>query len=188
MPNLVNRMLTTEYDREFSAAEGMVLVSMAGLTVAESHELRGSMAAKGVKLRMVRNKLAKRVLAERGLAFPDATLAGNIAIAYGGAEAAIHAAKLLTTPEVKKAGKLKLRAGVIEGQVLNAGDANLLADVPDKDTLRAKIVGCIQGPGRSLVGLLAAVPGGLARVLQAHADQAPANEPASSTAAPGAGS
>ena len=110
MPNLVNQMLTTEYEREFSAADGMVLVSMAGLTVTESHELRGSMASKGIKLRMVRNKLARRVLAERGLEFPADTLAGNIGIAYGGPEAAIYAAKILTAPEAKKAGKLQVRA------------------------------------------------------------------------------
>jgi len=188
MPNLVNQMLTTEYEREFAAADGMMLVSMAGLTVAESHDLRGSMAAKGIKLRMVRNKLARRVLAEQGLTFPDDALTGNMAIAYGGAEAAIHAAKLLTTPEAKKAGKLKVRAGVLDGQVLNEGDAYALADVPDQDTLRAKIVGCIQGPSRGLVALLAATPSGLARVIRAHADHAPAGEQTPPTAAAEAGS
>ena len=176
MPNLVNQMLTTEYEREFSAAEGMVLVSMAGLTVTESQDLRGSMAAQGIKLRMVRNKLARRVLAERGLAFPDDALAGNTGIAYGGPEAAIYAAKILTTPAAKKAGKLQVRAGVLDGQVLNEDDARALADVPDQDTLRAQIVGCIQGPSRGLAMLLSALPSGVARVIQAHADEAPAGE------------
>ena len=172
MPNLVNQMLTTEYEREFSAAEGMVLVSMAGLTVTESQDLRGSMAAQGVKLRMVRNQTGAAACWPRGDSrFPMTALAGNTGIAYGGPEAAIYAAKILTTPAAKKAGKLQVRAGVLDGQVLNENDARALADVPDQDTLRAQIVGCIQGPSRGLAMLLSALPSGMARVIQAHADE-----------------
>jgi ribosomal protein L10 len=46
-----------------------------------------------------------------------------------------------------------------------------LADVPDKKTLQAKILGCISGPSRSLVSLVNAVPASLVRVLQARADK-----------------
>jgi large subunit ribosomal protein L10 len=165
--------------REFKDAGGLLLVSMGGLTVAESESLRGSMAKKGVKFLVVRNSLVRRVLKAQGYTFPEGAIAGNLAVAYGPAEAAIHAEKLVTTPENKKAGKLKLTAGVFDGSVLGARDAAALADVPDQDTLRAQIVGCIQGPSRSLAALLQALPGGMARVMQARADKpAPPGEPA----------
>jgi large subunit ribosomal protein L10 len=176
MPNLVKRLVTAKYDREFSSAEGMVVVAMGGVSVKELEKLRGSMAKQGVKLRMVRNSLATRVLKERGLEFGAGVIAGNVGIAYGDTEATIHAAKLLTTPELKKSGKLALRGGMLEGRVLNPKDTAALADVPDKNTLRAKILGCLQGPGRGLVTLLAANPSAMARVLQARADQAPAEQ------------
>ena len=87
------------------------------------------------------------------------------------AEATVTAAKILSKSEPKKAGKIAFRAAVLEGSALSAEDAQALANVPDKDTLRAQLVGALQGPMRALAATLAAVPGGMARVLQARADQ-----------------
>lgn len=171
MPSIVNKIVERELTHEFSDADGMVLVSFAGLSVSESEDLRGKLAEKNVKFRMVRNSLAKRVLKERGIEFDKGILTGNVAIAYGDAEAAINAAKVLTDKEVKKAGKVKLKAGLLDGELLQGPEANALADVPDKDTLRAKILGCLSGPGRGLVTVLDANGSSIARVLQARVDQ-----------------
>ena len=45
-----------------------------------------------------------------------------------------------------------------------------LADVPDRDTLNAMLLGAISGPARSLASLVAAPGGAMARVLQARVD------------------
>jgi large subunit ribosomal protein L10 len=170
MPSLVNRLVVEELRREFKDAQGMLVVSFGGLTVKESEALRGQMAAKGVKFSMVRNSLARIALKDRGLEFADGMLAGNTGIAYGPAEAAIHAAKLFTTAEVKKAGKVTIRVGMLEGKLLDAKDSNALASVPDRKTLNGKLVSCIAGPLRGVVGVLNAGPAGMARLLQARAD------------------
>jgi large subunit ribosomal protein L10 len=171
VPNIVNRIVSRELEQEFDGVEGLVMVSFGGLTVEQSEKLRGELASKGIRFRMVQNSLARRVLLEKGYEFPKDVLKGNTGIAYGDAEAAIVAAKLFTSKEVKAMGKVEIKAGMLESNVLSAGDAAQLADVPDRDTLRAKILGCLSGPARNLVGTIHAVPGGLARVLQAHADQ-----------------
>lgn len=171
MPNLVNTLVHKEYDSEFSGARGILLVSFAGLTVEESSKLRNELAEHGVKLRMVRNSLARLVLQQRGAVLPEEAFGGNTAIAYGSAEQAILAAKVFSGPAVKKAGKVKLKAGVLEGRPLDARDAAALADVPDKRTLQAQILGCISGPARSLVGVINALPAGVARVIDAHASK-----------------
>ena len=60
---------------------------------------------------------------------------------------------------------------------LDAADAVALADVPDKQTLRAQLLGVLQGPARGLATVLDALPSGVARVLQARVDAAgPAEE------------
>ena len=170
MPNLVTELVSQELERDFADATGMLVVGFGGLTVKESETLRTQLAAQGIRLRMVRNKLARRVLAQAGHDFPEEALEGNVAIALGDAESAIAAAKVLTSPEVKKVGKVTVKAGLMEGRVLSAQDAALLADVPDKDTLRSRILGCISGPARGLATTLNGLPGGLARVIQAHVD------------------
>jgi len=171
MPNIVKKLINQELEAAFEGVDGLLLVSFGGLTVAETEDLRNELAAKGVGFRLVQNRLARRVLIEKGYEFPKSALRGNTGIAYGSAEAAIAAAKVFTDPAVKKAGKVAIKGGMLEQNVLDAKDALQLADIPDGDALRAMILGCISGPARSLVGVLNGLPSGLARVIQAHSDQ-----------------
>jgi len=175
MPNFVNTLVSNEYRALLDGQEGLLVVSAAGLTVSETESLRVQLDKGGARLKMVRNALARLALAERGFEFPADAFVGNVVVVYGNTEAAIHAAKVLTAPEVRKAGKITLRGGVLDGSQLSASDAVLLADTPDKNTLRAQLLGVLQGPARGLASLLNALPSGMARVLQARIDsQAPA--------------
>jgi large subunit ribosomal protein L10 len=170
MSNLVNQIVSAEYQKLFGSSEGLIVASAAGLTVAETEDLREKLAKGGARLRMVRNALVHRTLAEQGYEFPAATFVGNVAVAFGNTEATIHAAKVLTSPEVKKIGKIALRGGILDKSQLSASEAVLLADVPDKKTLRGQLLGVLQGPARSLASLLNALPSGVTRVIQARVD------------------
>ena len=190
MPNLVNTLISADYARIFSAAEGVLVLSSGGLTVVETEALRVKLGEAGVRLRMVRNSLARRALAELGYEFPAETFAGNVGVALGSTEGIVHAAKVLTSPEVRKAGKIKLLGALFDGAQLSGADAQALAGVPDKRTLRAQFLGVLQGPARGLASLLNALPAGMARVLQAHIDSQPqavlAGEPQAGPAGEGA--
>ena len=87
MPNIVNRMLIQDMTRSFAQAEGMVVCSFGGLDIPETESLRTKLAEQGVEMRMVRNRLARRVLADHGLDFPEDAFAGMTAIAFGSTEA-----------------------------------------------------------------------------------------------------
>lgn len=175
MANLVNTMAVREIAHGLKDASGMLVCSVGGLNVVETEELRDQLAEQGVRLRFVRSGLAARACAERGLEFPDEVFAGSVAIVTGSDEQALAAAKVLKASPLSKSGRLGLRGGMLEGAALGAREAAALADVPDRKTLQAKLLGCLSGPARSLVSVLNANPSGVARVLQARADsQGPA--------------
>jgi large subunit ribosomal protein L10 len=171
MPSLINRLIVRDLAAAFEGAEGLILMTYGGLTAVENETLRDKLAEKGCELRLVRNSLARLVLAQRGHELGDAHFAGNVAIAFGSAEAVIHAAKALNSAETKKLNKVAVRAGVLEGRLLSPADVVQLADVPDRATLQAKILGCMSGPPRGIVSAMNAVPSALVRVLKARADQ-----------------
>src|SRR5436189_5815766 len=98
MPNLVNTLISADYARMFSASEGLLVLSWGGVTVKESEDLRAKLGGAGVRLRMVRNSLARRALAELGYEFPAEVFAGNVCVAVGSTEGTVHAAKALTSP------------------------------------------------------------------------------------------
>jgi large subunit ribosomal protein L10 len=60
---------------------------------------------------------------------------------------------------------LVIKAGYVEGQLLQPEGLKALADLPSKEALRAQIVGAIQGPLAQLVGLLQAPQREIAYVL-----------------------
>ncbi len=183
MPNLVNRLLSTEYDSVLGKSEGVIICTLGGITVHELERIRGELAKENVRLRMVRNSLLRRAMAERGFEATPEMLAGNIGVAVGSIEGTIHAAKVLTAPEVRKAGKLQLRAAIFDGSLMGPADTAMLAGLPDKQTLRARLLSCIQGPVQGLVSVLNALPSSTARVLQAHVDQQSAPAEGSAPAA-----
>ena len=85
-------------------------------------------------------------------------------------EEAIHSAKVIKKSEQRKNGKVDFRAGVLEGEVLDAKAAVELADMPDVNSLRAMMLGVLSAPARQLVSLINAPGSALARVVQAHVD------------------
>ena len=184
MPNIVTHLITRELEKSFDESEGAVLVNYTGLTVQEDSQIRNDLASEGVEFRMVRNTLCKRVMSDRGFEVPNDLFTGNTAIAWGDLEATIGAAKVFTTKEVKKAGKISVKAGILEGRLLGVDETIALADIPDKDTLRTQLLCALSGSARSLVQILAGVPSGLARVIQANVDQRGGSEEAPEEEAP----
>ncbi|MBL8862738.1 MAG: 50S ribosomal protein L10 [Planctomycetes bacterium] len=171
MPSLVNRLIVKDLAAAFEQAEGLIVVTYGGLTAVENETLRDKLAEKRCELRLVRNALARIVLKQRGHEVPAEHFTGNIAIAYGDAEAVIHAAKTFTSPEAKKLNKVAVRMGLLEGRLLGSADVVELADVPDRATLQARLLGCVSGPARGLVSAMNAVPSALVRLLSARAEQ-----------------
>jgi len=71
----------------------------------------------------------------------------------------------------RKSGKVALRGGLLEGNLLDEKGAIGLAGLPGKLELRSMMLSAISGPARKLVGLLAAPQGALVRVIQARVDE-----------------
>jgi len=172
MPNLINEIIVRQLSDEFARAEGLVIVSVNGLTVAESESLRDSLAERGVRLRLVRNRLARLALKNRGLETPDDLFMGSLACAWGTSEDAINVAKVVKGSAAKKTGKLVFKGGFFEGNLLDATGAAALAELPGKNELRAMTLSVLSAPARSMAALIQAPGASLARVLHAHSEQA----------------
>jgi len=170
MPNLINQIQMKEMTTSFKDADGMVFVSLNGLTVEETEGLRSGLFEQGVELRMVRNRIAMIALKDRGLEVPKDALQGNIGCCVGSTEDAINAAKVLHKSPARKAGKVTLHMGMLEGNMLTGQDAVAMASLPGRDELRSMLLSCLVAPSTNLVGILAAPGASIARVIQAKID------------------
>lgn len=170
MPNVVNEILLADLQREFLKMGSCVVVEFGKLLPKQDLEIRGKLRAAGIRYRVVRSRLASRAFASLKLDLSTA-LSGRCGIAIAPKEGAIQAAKILREWIKKtKDAPLSIKGGVVEGAAYAGAAAQMIADLPDRNTVNTQIVSAISGPARSLASLVSAVAGGLARCIQAKVD------------------
>ena len=159
----------TDLAAVFKSAETAVLVDYKGVTVPQVTELRRQIRAAGASYRVVKNTLAKK--AAEGTAAEGVTKSfdGSTAIAYN-ANDPVSLAKALTA--YAKANPLFVfKAGMVEGRVINLGDIAIIAAMPSKEGLIAKLLFLINSPAQRLVVALNGVARNLAVVLKQAVEQ-----------------
>jgi large subunit ribosomal protein L10 len=141
-----------EIKGKLEASKGAVLTDYRGLNVAEVTELRTKLREVGVEYKVVKNTLARIAANEIGIEGLDGYLEGPTAIAYG-IEDAVAPAKVLA--EFAKAHKnLEIKAGILEGKVIDLNGVKALADLPSREVLLAKLLGSMQSPLYGMANVL----------------------------------
>lgn len=138
----------------FQRMTSAVFLDPTGMTVAEVTKLRDTFRAKGVQYRVVKNTLVKKAIADQPYAKSlDAPLRGMTGIAWSFEEPSA-AAKILKDV-TKENEKLKIKAGLLDGQLLDAKQVeNQLAALPGKDEMRAMLLATLIAPAQRMVMLL----------------------------------
>ena len=152
-----------------SAAAG-VLVKYEGITVAEDTELRAALRKAGVDYAVMKNTLTGRACDMVGLGDMKQYLSGMTAIAVC-KDDPLAPAKIMKE-YADKISKFEIKAGFVDGGVIDAAGVEALAATPSKEVLIAKMMGSLMS---SLYGF--------AYVLQAKIDKENGGEDAAEAAA-----
>ncbi len=159
---------------KFGKAASGVLVKYQGITVEQDTALRKSLREAGVEYSVIKNTLIGRACDEIGYGALKEHLEGMnaIAISY---DDPVAPAKILKQ-YAEKIECFELRAGFLDGAVIDTATVIALADTPSKETMIARILGSIQGPIQSLAIALNAVveKGDAAPAAEEAAPEAPA--------------
>lgn len=160
--------VVAEIGAQVAKAQTIVLAEYRSLKVGEMTELRRKARTSGVYLRVLKNTLARRAVAEtpfRGLADK---MTGPLA--YGISSDPVAAAKVLHE-FARGHDKFVIKAGAMPNVVMSPKEVADLARMPSREQLLATFMGTMQAPIAKFVRTLNEVPGRFVRTMAAVRDQ-----------------
>lgn len=162
-------LAVTELKEHFLKAKAVFFADYKGLTVEQVNELRKRLRAQNVKVKVIKNNLARRAVKEANLGDePNKlldTVVGPTMAAFTFGDPAAVAKTVKKFAEENEAFGLK--DSLLGSQRLTISNVNELSTLPSKEVLLAKMLGSLNAPVTNFVGVLAAVPRSLVQVLAA---------------------
>jgi large subunit ribosomal protein L10 len=160
--------LVAEVSAEVAKAQAIVLAEYRSLTVGNMTDLRKKARGSGVYLRVLKNTLARRAVAET----PFAGLADKMVgpLAYGISADPVAVAKVLHEFS-RENDKLVIKGGAMANVVMSPKEVGDLAKMPSRQELLSILLGTMQAPIAKLARTLTEVPAKCGRTLAAVQEQ-----------------
>ena len=169
MPNARNIEMMENIKADLEGDSAVWVVDACGLTVKEVEGLRRSIRESGAIMKVYKNTVMKKALAEMDLVNMDSILEGPSAFVFCSGDVAATAKAV--TEFAKENKKLEVKGGMMDNAFVTAEEIDAIASLPPKEVLIAQIAGAISGVARGLAVCINGVSSGLARQIQQIADQ-----------------
>jgi large subunit ribosomal protein L10 len=137
---------------KFKTAKMAIVTEYRGLSVAQMTRLRRAIRDASGEYQVIKNTLVRRALKDTAYGSLDRLLDGPNGWVF-----AYDDPVMLSKALVKFADdndKLAIKGGVFEGQFLEPAKVKVLAQMPSKPELQAKLLALIQAPATQLVRLV----------------------------------
>ena len=145
-----------ELTEKINSSVAGVLVDYKGINVADDTKLRRELREAGVEYSVVKNTMLRFAVKNVGFEELVPHLEGTTALAVS-KEDPIAAAKILNKYAEGSKGKFSIKAGFMEGQVLDQAGVEQIAKLPGKTELLCMLCSALSGNIRGLAVALNAI-------------------------------
>ena len=159
--------VVSEIALELGKAQAVIVAEYRGLDVGAVTDLRAKARKAGLYLRVLKNTLARRAV--KGTAFEKLSEQMVGPLIYGIAQDPVAGAKVLAA-FAKDNEKFVIKGGAMPNTLMSLMDVKVLAALPSREELLAKLMGTMRAPMVKLVRTMNEVPGKFVRTLAAVRD------------------
>lgn len=193
MSKYVKEMMMDQFKTDLDGSRSVLILDLKGLDAVSEWGLRRDLRKKQIKLRTLKNSLARRVFTDMGMGSLDQFLSGPSVAVWGGAGVAELAKEI--SDQVKKLKKPAIKGGSIDGVVIGPAQVEEITKLPSREALIGRVAALALAPAQRVVSLANAPGSGLLGQIatlaepkeeEASADDAASDEAASETVAEGA--
>ena len=154
MPTEAKRETIEQLRGEIAGSTALIVSEYRGLKVSERAEIRRALRKSDVTYHVVKNRLLRIAAADTNGEALSPLLVGPTAIAIGRGDESVAAKAVLDATRPFKV--VKITGAVLGDRRIDAGEVTLLATLPSRPVLQARLAGAMQAPIATLAGLLAA--------------------------------
>jgi len=148
------QVIVAELKTKLANVKGAVLTSYRGLNVAQDTKLRRKLREAGIEYRVIKNTLTRIAAQEVNLQGLDKYLEGPTAIALSEKDPVAPAKIISDFIKENKLQSLEIKAGLVEGKVIDVNGVKALASLPPREVLIAQVLAGLQSPIAGLVNVL----------------------------------
>lgn len=157
---------------ELGNSKSAMIVGFNKLTVNKDQEFRNQLREAGAKYQVVKNTIAR--LAVKGTPYEDASeyFKGVTGIVWTENDPVVLSKTI--SKFIKDNGDIyTLKAGIVDGRVVNQKQVEAIASLPSKEELISKLLFVLNAQAQRIVTVINAVPRNLAVVIKQIGDQKP---------------
>ena len=174
MSKYVKELMMDQLKTELDGDKSVLILDLKGLDAITEYQFRRDLRKKSIKMRVLRNTLARRVFDDMGIGGLSRFLEGPSVAVWGGAGVAELAKEVFN--QVKKLKKPEIKGGSIDGTVIGPEQVEDITKLPSREALIGRVVGLALAPAARVVSLANAPASGLLGQLKTLAEAAPADE------------
>lgn len=137
---------------KFKAAKMAIVTEYRGLTVAQMTRLRRDIRQASGEYQVIKNTLVRRALKDSAYGSLDHLLEGPTGWVFG-YEDPVTLSKTLVK-FIEEHEKLKIKGGLLEGEFMDQAKVKVLAQMPSRPELQAKLLALMQAPAVQLLRLI----------------------------------
>ena len=170
MSHVEKEAIVDSLKTKFAGAPASFLVDYQGCTCEELTQLRKELRTSGSSFHVIKNKLAKRAIAESDAQGLDEFLVGPTAVVWSDTDP-VSPAKALTNFAKEQEEKFTIKAAFVDGSVVDESQVKALASMPSKEELYAKLLSLFNAPATQLLRTINAPAAQVVRLLAAVRDK-----------------
>ena len=152
MSKYVKELMMDQLRSDLDGSRSLLIVDLKDLDAVAEHGLRRDLRKKSIRLRVLKNSLARRVFSDLEMDGLSKYLKGSSAIAWGG-EGITELAKEISA-QVKKLKKPEIKGGAVEGVVVGPEQVDDITKLPSREVLIGQVIALLLGPARQTLSLL----------------------------------